>query len=308
MAPSSDTTSSDTTASYLDAAPAGRRRYWAIVGAFVLLTVIGLGDYFSGPELAFSLFYLVVIALTAWISGVMALSVASAVFAAVVWLTAEWMSGGPTTVGILLWNSATRLVIFAGIAALICRLKRALDLAQKLARTDYVTGVLNARAFHEAAKIEISRARRYKHPLTVAYVDVDDFKSVNDRYGHSQGDAILRTVAATLRNALRQSDSVARVGGDEFIVLLLETGYDHAEEVLTKLQQSLADAMAQVKSSVTFSMGAAVFDIPPADVDALIKAADAAMYKAKAEGKNRFRISQERPAVEPVSVWRRPAK
>jgi diguanylate cyclase (GGDEF)-like protein len=282
----------------------GRSRLTSALLGSTSLALIGLADYLTGPEIAFSLFYIVVIALMAWTTADVGLSVASALLGACIWLAAEWFAGSTSTDVVMLWNAATRLVIFIGAGVLICRLRRALDLARTLARTDYVTDVLNARAFDEIAKIEVSRARRYSHALTVAYLDLDNFKSVNDRFGHSQGDDVLRTVASTLRSSLRTSDTVARLGGDEFVVMLPETGYGQAQEALTKLQQSLTEAMQQRRYPVTFSIGAAIFEVPPADVDALIKAADSAMYKAKADGKNRCSLSVERPAVAPPRDWR----
>jgi diguanylate cyclase (GGDEF)-like protein len=282
----------------------GRSRLTSALLGSTSLALIGLADYLTGPEIAFSLFYIVVIALMAWTTADVGLSVASALLGACIWLAAEWFAGSTSTDVVMLWNAATRLVIFIGAGVLICRLRRALDLARTLARTDYVTDVLHARAFDEIAKIEVSRARRYSHALTVAYLDLDNFKSVNDRFGHSQGDDVLRTVASTLRSSLRTSDTVARLGGDEFVVMLPETGYGQAQEALTKLQQSLTEAMQQRRYPVTFSIGAAIFEVPPADVDALIKAADSAMYKAKADGKNRCSLSVERPAVAPPRDWR----
>jgi diguanylate cyclase (GGDEF)-like protein len=281
-------------------------RFGLFAAAWASLVLIGILDYFSGPDIAFALFYIAAIAFAAWTTADLRLSVASAVVGALIWLAAEWLSHDSLAQVVMLWNAATRLVIFAGTAILVCRLKRALDLAQALARTDYVTELLNARAFQEIARTEVSRARRYHHPLTVAYFDLDDFKSVNDRFGHTRGDAVLRTVAAALRSSLRRSDTVARVGGDEFVVLLPETGYEQAKEALVKLQRSLAEAMRSTGNGVTVSIGAAVYDVPPADVDAMIRAADASMYQAKADGKNRFRISVETPAVGPQREWRPP--
>jgi diguanylate cyclase (GGDEF)-like protein len=280
-----------------------RRRLGLLAAVSVYFVAIGFVDYFTGPDIAFSLFYVAAIAVAAWTTADLRLAVASSIVGALAWLAAEWLSHADIPQVVVLWNAATRLVIFTGTGILICRLRNALNLAQALARTDYVTELLNVRAFHEIAKVEISRARRYHRPLTVAFFDLDDFKSINDRFGHSYGDAVLRTVAGTLRSSLRSSDTVARVGGDEFVVLLPETGHEQAKEALAKLQQALLERMGSAGSGVTVSIGAAVFDVPPADVDALIRAADAMMYKAKADGKNRFRISVESPAIQSRREW-----
>jgi diguanylate cyclase (GGDEF)-like protein/PAS domain S-box-containing protein len=166
------------------------------------------------------------------------------------------------------------------------RLQVALAKEQELARVDPLTHLSNRRAFYEAAEIEISRAWRYSRPLCLAYVDVDNFKLVNDRLGHSTGDALLVTLAGTLRTALRASDLIARMGGDEFAVLLPETDGVSAELVLQKLQESLRQAMQQSGWNVTFSVGAASFPKPPGSLEAMIRAADEEMYAVKARGKN----------------------
>lgn len=284
--------------------PPLRRRIELFLAATACLILIAVADHFTGRDIASVVFYAAAIALAAWTTADLRFAVASAVIGGALWLAVAWWSRQTLDPGVVLWNAASRLAIFVGIAMLVWRLKNALDLAHALARTDYVTDILNARAFHETARIEISRARRYHHPLTVAYFDLDDFKSVNDRFGHTRGDAVLRQIAATLRGSLRESDTVARVGGDEFVVLLPETRHEQAQEALTKLQRALADAMRSIGNGVTVSIGATVFEVPPADVDALISAADAMMYKAKASGKNRICIGIATPAIEPLRGWR----
>ena len=131
-----------------------------------------------------------------------------------------------------------------------------------------------------------TRLREPGKALTVAYVDADDFKGINDRYGHAYGDEVLRSIANTLKQNLRETDSISRVGGDEFVILLPETDAEQAHAVLSKLQSVMAASMARFETKISVSVGAVVFDEPPLDVDALTKASDAAMYRAKANGKN----------------------
>ena len=153
------------------------------------------------------------------------------------------------------------------------------------ARTDYLTGLLNRRAFWEAVEVETERCKRYQRPVSVAYVDVDDFKMVNDRYGHSTGDRFLKTFANTLRKATRTTDFVARLGGDEFAVLMPETDDKGIQTVLKRLSQ-LAQVMNLHLFSITVSVGAATFIKAPANAEALISTADNQMYVAKKKGKN----------------------
>lgn len=262
-----------------------------------LVTLVSLVDLYSGPDLTFSLFYFAVIVLVSWQLPKLHYAVAGAIGIAGVWLAADWFTYGAPDEVILLWNGAMRLVMLLGLGVLVCRLREALVNERRLARTDTLTGALNVRAFGERAKMEIARARRYRHPLTVAYVDLDDFKGVNDRFGHSFGDQVLKSIATSLKTNLRQSDSLSRVGGDEFVILLPETGEAHAREILSKLQAVVSATIHDGGLPVTFSIGAVAFDDPPADPDTLIRSADSVMYRAKAGGKNRLDIHSSTPGV-----------
>jgi diguanylate cyclase (GGDEF)-like protein len=163
----------------------------------------------------------------------------------------------------------------------VATLKSALERADELARTDYLTGAANFRSFAEMVNAELHRARRYARPFTVCYLDVDYFKIVNDRFGHSTGDALLRVIVDTTRSRTRASDVVARLGGDEFAILLPETGYEAAQAVVAKLRESLLEAVRQRGWPVTFSIGVVTCLEPPDSVDALLQAADGLMYSVK---------------------------
>ncbi|CAN5254436.1 hypothetical protein BH24PSE2_BH24PSE2_07900 [soil metagenome] len=268
--------------------------------ATLAVILIGLADFFTGPDLAFALFYLIPVSAIAWQTGSRGLGVAIALLSAGVWVVAEILMPGPMLHPFLIaWNGLTRLAIFVSIALLLSAFRASLEHERSLARTDFLTGVLNARAFIELAQTEIYRSRRYAHPLTVAYIDLDNFKIVNDQRGHSQGDELLRTVAATLQTRLRKSDSVARMGGDEFALLLPETGQAAAEPVVEKVQAALATTMQERRWPVTASIGVVTFEMAPTTVDEIIRAADHLMYLAKSEGKNcvRYLHLRERDAA-----------
>jgi diguanylate cyclase (GGDEF)-like protein len=177
----------------------------------------------------------------------------------------------------------------AGFAALVAALRRRLDTEGRLARTDPLTGLLNLRAFSERAALELERARRSGRPLTVAYLDVDGFKAVNDRLGHVAGDHLLAGIGAALRSGVRAVDAAARLGGDEFVVLLPETGTEAAAELLARLRTRLEAGGARSGGVVSFSIGAVTFTTPPSDVDALVRRADDLMYAVKADGRNGLR-------------------
>jgi diguanylate cyclase (GGDEF)-like protein len=171
----------------------------------------------------------------------------------------------------------------------ITEIRSAMEREKELARTDPLTGAMNSRAFGELATAELHRARRYERPFTLAYVDIDDFKAVNDRFGHSTGDTLLRLVAETMKHNSRAVDVVARVGGDEFVVLLPETGPGPAQVVSRKLQERLLGVVQQNGWPATFSIGAITFISPPATVDEMLRLADRLMYSAKKSGKNQIR-------------------
>jgi diguanylate cyclase (GGDEF)-like protein len=171
------------------------------------------------------------------------------------------------------------------------RLKRLLAKEQELARIDPLTVVPNRRAFYEALDQERVRSRRYRRPFTIAYVDLDNFKKVNDSLGHAMGDELLVQVAAGLKSNLRASDYIGRLGGDEFAVLLPETDATAAQLVLRKLRLRLLEEMKAHDWQVTFSIGAATFLDPPDSLDVMIRMADETMYAIKAHGKDNVSVS-----------------
>ena len=164
-----------------------------------------------------------------------------------------------------------------------------LEAEMRLARSDALTGLANRRAFYEKAEIERKRAVRYARPLSMAYVDLDNFKRVNDTSGHEAGDQILVTVAGILQNNLRAEDVAARLGGDEFALLLPEAGHASAAFVMNKLHRLLTSAMQEKHSHVTFSMGVVTYDTAPESTEMMVQKADQVMYEVKRQGKNSIR-------------------
>ena len=176
-------------------------------------------------------------------------------------------------------------------ASLLSRMKEAMDREKELSRTDPNTGLLNSRAFYQLAEVELQRARRYERPYTLAYLDIDQFKQINDRFGHLVGDMVLKVVAGTLLANLRQTDLLARLGGDEFAILLPETDNEAARVTVTKIQQALLKAMKSHKWKVTFSIGAITYHKYSLPIDTMIKNVDELMYSVKDSGKNDIRFT-----------------
>jgi diguanylate cyclase (GGDEF)-like protein len=163
-----------------------------------------------------------------------------------------------------------------------------MDNHKALSRTDPLTAIHNRRAFYDLAEMELNKARRYQNPLSVLYVDIDNFKQVNDCLGHHTGDTLLRSAAKMIKRNIRAIDVIGRFGGDEFVILLAQTGAESVAPVARKLKEKLFNLMQENSWPVTFSIGAVTFENPPESVEQLIIAADRQMYNAKKNGKNRI--------------------
>ena len=262
---------------------------WVVIALGVgLITALAVTDHVTGTGISFSILYLVPISLLAWYGGRWA-GLLGAGLSAVSLLVIYELPQAEGTWAVPFWNSSARFVIFVIVVRLLTSLHAALEREMTLARTDYLTGAANARAFHEAAEAEIERMRRYGRPFTIAYMDVDDFKTINDRLGHSVGNELLRALVVAIEKNLRATDMVARLGGDEFAVLLPEAGQVAARDVVQKIQSRLAAEMQANEWPVSFSIGVLTCQDPPRSVNNLLKFADDLMYAVKRSGKNDMR-------------------
>ncbi len=267
------------------------RPLWMMVG-LILLCVVAALDYLTGYELSFSLFYLIPIAIFTWFIG-NAAGVAASFVSAILWLVVDIQAGVQySNPGIYFWNTLIRLAFF-NITVLMLALGKALERERTFARTDYTTGIFNTRFFHILAQREIDRAARNKTPLTVAFVDVDDFKNINDKFGHTTGDRLLGIIAEAMQRHLRRTDIVGRVGGDEFAILLPEVNEDAARVVIPKMHRRLLDEIWLNNWPVTFSIGVITFLEPPQSVDQILSVADHLMYIVKDKGKNDIHYATE---------------
>lgn len=178
-------------------------------------------------------------------------------------------------------------------AAIALENARLHDVVQRQAITDELTGLVNRRRFLAALEAEVVRARRLGGPLTVVLADLDDFKPINDRYGHHAGDAVLVGFADVIRDHVRDVDVAGRIGGEEFALLLPETDLDGAQAGAERLRGSLAERDLALSDGrverVTASFGVAQLETGQSG-DELLRAADAALYRAKAAGKNRVSL------------------
>jgi diguanylate cyclase (GGDEF)-like protein len=258
--------------------------------------VIGLVDYLTGPDFTFSPFYLIPPSLAAW-----KMSRQLALFAAFInsltWLWVDFSSGRfQPTLPVYAWNFTSRLMSLLVVGLLISWLRKSMDHEKRLATTDPLTNVLNSRAFNEALDLEIKRSLRYEHALTLVYLDVDNFKSVNDRFGHKIGDHVLATIGNLLRNSIRQNDVLGRLGGDEFAVLLVETDPIEAHTVVAKFQEMLTLTIQENNWPISLSFGVLTCTNTFCSAEKMISVADELMYTVKKGTKNNanFAIYSER--------------
>lgn len=260
-----------------------------LAGSAVLVAVVAGLDYATGTELrVFPLYFLPILAVSLRLGRGPGLVTAAACAGA--WELSNLLAGmRGSRPAVHVANLLVMAIAFGAVALLGARQRDGLLRERAISRTDGLTGLLNGRGFYEAAATELARASRYRHPLTLAYVDLDDFKGVNDRFGHARGDAVLVAVARALRRGCRSTDVVGRLGGDEFVVLFPETGRDAAEAALAKLRSRVEELGSHDGARVTASIGAVSFAEPPADVEALVHEADTAMYAAKTGGKDALR-------------------
>ena len=199
----------------------------------------------------------------------------------------------PYPYGLFSWSAqVSRLIIMLTASALsLCLVFRSQKLLQ-LATSDPLTGLFNRGYVDDRFALELSRARRYGKLLTIAVIDADRFKSLNDTHGHPAGDLVLRKISTILRDSIRQSDTVGRYGGEEFVVILPETDIEAAQRKLESLRELVAStpialAARGEKIQVTISAGLASFPQDGEDAAELFALADERMFQAKKEGRNR---------------------
>ena len=263
-----------------------------VVIALNVIVLIGAFDYVTGTEVRVFPLYFVPLALAGWRVSRRA-AVAMAVAATAAWTVANYL-GGRHFVHAYVWpiNVVTQLVAFLSIGLLVAELQRRLRLERELNRVDALTGLPNRRAFVERAGILFGLARRARRPITLAYLDLDHFKQVNDRRGHGAGDRALVRTAEAMRSACRSTDLLARLGGDEFAVLLPDTGADSALIALERVRGAIAASMRAAGDPCTASIGAAAYGRAPSTIDTAIHDADEVMYRAKLAGKDRVHVER----------------
>ena len=265
------------------AQPAVRSSLLVLQGV-LFAVALDVVDRALAPGLSLAVFYMIPAAVAAWFGNAV-MGVIVGVLMTSAWIEADaydqlydfqrpWF---------LVWNGAIHFAFILVVVYLLRSLRRSLDDARRLASTDPLTGLANRRAFQVSAQAQLDR----RQVLTMVYLDVDGFKSVNDAHGHTAGDALLIQIARELQASIRDNDYVARLGGDEFALLLPGMGTVEAMEIANRVREGLDRAMLRGGWPVTFSMGALTVNGAEGRFDVLLRHADAQMYAAKRSGKAR---------------------
>lgn len=206
----------------------------------------------------------------------------------------EWSAGVSSVI-----DQGVRVALLLAMTGLAVIVSRRMQVPHVLSANDPLTGVLNRRAFSERWESELSRARRYGRPISVAVLDIDYFKQFNDHHGHAAGDVALKTVAKALRGRVRSTDFVGRLGGEEFAVALPETAPQDAKALAEALRKLVGETPmnipgSRVPANVTISVGIASWPDHGEEITRLLDRADDRMYEAKLDGRNRVKGPSER--------------
>lgn len=263
-----------------------RRRGWSIAATLTLASLLAVFDHWTGDTFPLTVCYLPCVIVVSWVAHVF-FGVALAIACCTGWLVDDVLQYEQQTLTTAeCWIALTHLTYFIVIISMLMRLRAAQQREETFARTDSLTGLMNRRAFREAAQREIRRAARTGSGLAAAYLDCDNFKSVNDTQGHQAGDRLLRAVGDTLRQNVRAMDLPARMGGDEFALLLPGADRFDVEDILHRVRGALTEVMGANGWPVTFSVGVVVYETAPASVDELLNRSDELMYRVKHDRKN----------------------
>lgn len=264
---------------------------WLTVIAIGFVIIVGFVDYFTGSELSISLFYLTPVTIAAWAINRKA-GLFFSVLSAITWLITNLLSGQEfpnLLVGV--WNTLIRFGFFAIVTILLAELHHALEEERLLANTDPLTGALNRRSFNEIAEKKMIVSEVNGRPYTMVYIDLDNFKTVNDQLGHAIGDLALKVVVDSIQAQIRSTDFLARLGGDEFALLLTEIDQDQARPIVERIQLSMLESMKSNQWDITFSIGVLTVLSMPESADKLVSLTDALMYEVKGKGKNAVQYS-----------------
>lgn len=262
------------------------RRGLRLLAYVLLVLLVYWANAHTPPAVRLGILYIIPVLLVTWTEGL----VWGVVFGVLSIVMREMVAVDQLPPGTpVLWRVTNAAAYVAVVAVAMAGLQKLRGIQAQLgllATHDQLTGVLNARAFADRLGQELERNRRYPRPLALVYLDLDNFKVINDSHGHQTGDAVLRLVADAMRSSVRQSDVVGRLGGDEFAVLMPETEAQVADAAAKRLAAGLRNVFKGTPN-VTASIGVVSCTATDANTDDLLRRADQAMYDAKKMGKDR---------------------
>ncbi len=247
--------------------------------AILIVFVLSILSFAFGKVVFLEIFYCLPITLTSWYgsrkSGVLLSLTSSLLLLLIDGYQTEFSLIKVATYGL------PCAVSFTALAILITNFRDVHRVESIAADTDKLTNIWNSRGFYAELANELLRSVRYEHKFSLAYIDIDNFKAVNDSKGHAEGDKLLIEVAKCLKNYLRETDIVARLGGDEFVCLFPEAGQEASKAAFAKANEELQKKMKRNQWPVTFSVGLVTFESMPTDIKETMKIADDLMYSVK---------------------------
>jgi diguanylate cyclase (GGDEF)-like protein len=267
------------------------RSYKYVWRASVLMVLLltGLIAIF-GNIVFFVPFYAIPITLASWY-GSRKTGILLTLFSALTLTTAKIIAvQSSMSVPLDLFDSLSFLLAYLGVAFIVTNFRDLHRIEVNAADTDDLTGISNSRSFYVELANELIRSHRYGHVFSLAYLDIDDFKHVNDSQGHLEGDRLLIEVAKCLKISLRKTDTAARLGGDEFACLFPETNQENANIAFENVSDMLKKHMKEHGWDVTFSAGLVTFETIPDDIKEALNAADELMYSVKNGEKNNIAL------------------
>lgn len=247
-------------------------------------------DYITGVEFSFALFYLSPIFIAAWYDNKY-ITIVIVLVSVLTWLYVDIISGHRySNILVRYWNTFARLILFGIVAILIVKVRASLTLMTHMAMQDSLTLLNNSRGFEfEYEKIKKEASKQHSN-IAIGLIDLDGFKQVNDTLGHRKGDDVLIQFSSILKRSVRKRDIVSRIGGDEFVVLLIDVDANGIEEYCKRLRSIFDSSGLADQFGINFSMGVQLFKQMPDSLDDATHQADQLMYASKLQGKSRTTI------------------
>lgn len=264
------------------------KRIYVLFLSLLIILILGIADYISGYEMSFSIFYLIPISLAVIFSDFKTAFVVS-IFSAAAWFFADIFSGHKYQYFLTpYWNALMRFGYFILHSFFLSKFLILYNKAKIDSFTDPLTGIYNIRYFYELFERELKKAKRAGREFTLIYIDLDNFKKVNDSFGHLKGDLLLQNFSNLVVENIRSYDIFARAGGDEFLILLPETDFEVSNRIIIRIKELTEKKFYKDDLKVTLSIGAITFKRFDMSIDAMINEVDNLMYNAKEMGKNKI--------------------